>query len=81
MERSKRKEMECQLRRSEILHQAERILVDKGFYKTTMAETADASGFAIDKIERRQDPIFILWKTMPLFAICLLAARVGRIIS
>ncbi|MCX5853770.1 MAG: TetR/AcrR family transcriptional regulator [Deltaproteobacteria bacterium] len=47
MERSKRKEMEFQLRRNEILHQAERIFSAKGFYNTTMAEIADASGFAI----------------------------------
>lgn len=47
MERSKRKEMEFQLRRNEILHQAERIFAAKGFYNTTMAEIAAASGFAI----------------------------------
>lgn len=47
MEKSKRKEMELQLRRGEILSQAERIFSAKGFYNTTMAEIADASGFAI----------------------------------
>jgi AcrR family transcriptional regulator len=47
MEKSKRKEMELQLRRGEILNQAERIFSAKGFYNTTMAEIADASGFAI----------------------------------
>lgn len=47
MEKSKRKEMELQRRRGEILSQAERIFSAKGFYNTTMAEIADASGFAI----------------------------------
>lgn len=47
MERSKRKEMEFQQRRNEILHQAERIFAAKGFYNTTMAEISDASGFVI----------------------------------
>jgi len=47
MEKSKRKEMELQLRRGEIVSQAERIFSAKGFYNTTMAEIADASGFAI----------------------------------
>lgn len=47
MEKIKRKEMEFQLRRSEILNQAEKIFASKGFYDATMAEIANASGFAI----------------------------------
>ena len=47
MEKTKRKEMEFQLRRSEILTTAEKIFASKGFYTTTMAEISDASGFAI----------------------------------
>ena len=47
MEKTKRKEMEFQLRRSEILKQSERIFAAKGFHNSTMAEIADASGFAI----------------------------------
>ncbi|MEN6319859.1 MAG: TetR/AcrR family transcriptional regulator [Syntrophaceae bacterium] len=50
MEKSKRKEMELQLRRGEILSQAEKIFSAKGFYNTTMAEIADASGFAIGSL-------------------------------
>ncbi|MGZ6275800.1 MAG: TetR/AcrR family transcriptional regulator [Syntrophales bacterium] len=46
MEKSKRKEMEFQLRRTEILSQAERIFAARGFHNTTMAEIANASGFA-----------------------------------
>jgi len=47
MEKTKRKEMEFQLRRSEILNTAEKIFASKGFYDATMAEIANASGFAI----------------------------------
>ena len=46
MEKSKRKEMEFQLRRTEILSQAEKIFAAKGFHNTTMAGIAKASGFA-----------------------------------
>jgi AcrR family transcriptional regulator len=46
MEKSKRKEMEFQLRRAEILSQAEKIFAAKGFHNTTMSEIANASGFA-----------------------------------
>jgi len=46
MEKSKRKEMEFQFRRTEILNQAEKIFAAKGFHNTTMAEIASASGFA-----------------------------------
>jgi len=46
MEKSKRKEMEFQLRRTEILSQAEKIFAAKGFHNATMAEIASASGFA-----------------------------------
>ncbi|MDI6777157.1 MAG: TetR/AcrR family transcriptional regulator [Syntrophales bacterium] len=47
MEKLKRKEREYNLRRAEILKEAEKIFAAKGFYKTTMAEIAEASGFAI----------------------------------
>jgi AcrR family transcriptional regulator len=46
MEKSKRKEMEFQFRRTEILNQAEKIFAAKGFHNTTMAEIGSASGFA-----------------------------------
>jgi AcrR family transcriptional regulator len=46
MEKSKRKEMEFRLRRTEILSQAEKIFAAKGFHNATMAEIASASGFA-----------------------------------
>ncbi|HYA13040.1 MAG TPA: TetR/AcrR family transcriptional regulator [Syntrophales bacterium] len=47
MEKSKRKEMEFQLRRTEILSEAEKIFASKGFHNATMAEIASASGFSI----------------------------------
>jgi AcrR family transcriptional regulator len=47
MEKVKRKEREFNLRRAEILEQAEKIFAAKGFYNTTVAEIAAASGFAI----------------------------------
>jgi AcrR family transcriptional regulator len=47
MEKARRKEREFNLRRAEILDQAERIFSAKGFYNTTVAEIANASGFAI----------------------------------
>jgi AcrR family transcriptional regulator len=47
MEKTKRKEMEFQMRRGEILNAAVKIFASKGFYTSTMAEISDASGFAI----------------------------------
>jgi len=45
-----RKEREFLLRRADILAQAERIFAAKGYSATTMAEIADASGFAIGSL-------------------------------
>ena len=47
MEKAKRKEREFNLRRAEILENAEKIFAAKGFYNTTVAEIAATSGFAI----------------------------------
>ena len=47
MDKTERKEREFNLRRAEILEQAEKIFAAKGFYNTTVAEIAAASGFAI----------------------------------
>lgn len=49
-EKTGRKEREFQLRRSEIMAQAERIFAVKGYYATTMAEIAEAAGFAIGSL-------------------------------
>ncbi len=46
MEKSKRKEKEFRVRRAEILEEAEKIFASKGFHSATMAEIAQASGFA-----------------------------------
>jgi AcrR family transcriptional regulator len=50
MEKAKRKERECNLRRAEILEQAVKIFAAKGFHNTTVAEIAHASGFAVGSI-------------------------------
>jgi AcrR family transcriptional regulator len=50
MEKVKRKEREFNLRRAEILETAEKIFAEKGFYNTTVAEIASASGFAVGTI-------------------------------
>jgi AcrR family transcriptional regulator len=47
MLKAERKEREFNLRRAEILEQAEKIFAAKGFYNTAVAEIADASGFAV----------------------------------
>ncbi len=47
MEKAKRKELEFQARRAVILKEAERAFAQKGFYNTSVAEIANASGFAI----------------------------------
>ncbi|MEI7672772.1 MAG: TetR/AcrR family transcriptional regulator [Deltaproteobacteria bacterium] len=47
MDKAERKEREFNLRRAEILEQAEKIFAAKGFHNTTVAEIAGSSGFAI----------------------------------
>jgi AcrR family transcriptional regulator len=47
MVKAERKEREFNLRRAEILEQAEKIFAAKGFHNTAVAEIADASGFAV----------------------------------
>jgi len=50
MDKSERKEREFNLRREEILKQAEEVFAAKGFYKATVMEIAEASGFAVGTI-------------------------------
>lgn len=50
MVRAERKEREFNMRRSEILKQAEKIFAMKGFHNVTMAEIAEASGFSIGSL-------------------------------
>jgi AcrR family transcriptional regulator len=47
MLKAERKEREFNLRRAEILEQAEKIFAAKGFHNTAVAEIAEASGFAV----------------------------------
>jgi AcrR family transcriptional regulator len=48
--KSERKEREFNMRRVEILQQAEKVFATKGFHNVTMAEIADASGFSIGSL-------------------------------
>ena len=50
MERLERKEREFNTRRAEILEQAEKIFSSKGYHNVTVAEIANASGFAIGSL-------------------------------
>ncbi|MBI4634156.1 MAG: TetR/AcrR family transcriptional regulator [Deltaproteobacteria bacterium] len=50
MERAERKEKEFHRRRTDILGQAEKVFAAKGFYGTTVAEIAGASGYAVGTI-------------------------------
>jgi TetR/AcrR family transcriptional regulator, fatty acid metabolism regulator protein len=47
VEKGKRKLREFNLRKTAILEQAAKIFAEKGFHKTTVAEIAGASGFAV----------------------------------
>jgi AcrR family transcriptional regulator len=64
MEKSKRKEMEFRLRRTEIICEAEKIFASKGFHNATMAEIANASGFAIGTLYHFFDGKKTLYTTM-----------------
>lgn len=50
MEKARRKEREFHFRRTEILENAGKIFAAKGFHNATVAEIADASGFAVGTI-------------------------------
>ena len=50
MERLERKKREFNLRRAEILKQAEKVFATKGFHNVTVAEIASASGFSIGSL-------------------------------
>ena len=50
MERLERKEREFNMRRAEILKQAEKVFATKGFHNVTVAEIASASGFSIGSL-------------------------------
>ncbi|MDQ5985314.1 MAG: HTH-type transcriptional repressor FabR [Syntrophus sp. SKADARSKE-3] len=50
MEKTQRKEMEFQYRRSVILAEAVKVFAAKGFYNTTVADIAHASGFAVGSL-------------------------------
>ena len=62
--RAERKEREFNLRRAAILEQAEKIFSTKGYHNVTVAEIANASGFAIGSIYQFFDSKEQLYTTM-----------------
>ncbi|MCE8423765.1 MAG: TetR/AcrR family transcriptional regulator, partial [Candidatus Methanoperedens sp.] len=56
--------MEFRLRRTEIICEAEKIFASKGFHNATMAEIANASGFAIGTLYHFFDGKKTLYTTM-----------------
>ena len=64
MEKSERKEREYHQRREEILQQAEEVFAAKGFYKATVMEIAEASGFAVGTIYQYFDSKEELFSSM-----------------
>ena len=50
MARLERKEREFNMRRTEIIKQAEKLFATKGFHNVTVAEIATASGFSIGSL-------------------------------
>ena len=64
MERLERKEREFNMRRAEILKQAEKVFATKGFHNVTVAEIASASGFSIGSLYQFFDGKENLYTTM-----------------
>lgn len=64
MERLERKEREFNTRRAEILEQAEKIFSTKSYHNVTVAEIANASGFAIGSLYQFFDGKEHLYTTM-----------------
>ena len=64
MERLERKEREFNTRRADILEQAEKIFSAKGYHNVTVAEIANASGFAIGSLYQFFDGKEHLYRTM-----------------
>jgi AcrR family transcriptional regulator len=64
MERLERKEREFNTRRADILEQAEKIFSTKGYHNVTVAEIANASGFAIGSLYQFFDGKEHLYTTM-----------------
>lgn len=64
MEKIKRKEMEYLSRRASILEKAEKIFALKGFHNTSVAEIANASGFAVGSLYQFFESKDDLYETM-----------------
>lgn len=78
MERSLRKEREFNMRRAEILEQAEKIFATKGFHNVTMAEIASASGFSTGSLYHFFEGKENLYTTMVIEKLDLMFAEVRK---
>jgi AcrR family transcriptional regulator len=73
-QRSQRKQREYEARREEILQAAERMFSQNGFFKTSMAEIAEASQFAMGTVYR-------FFKSKEEIYISLVEAKVEELLS
>jgi len=76
--RAERKEREFNLRRAAILEQAEKIFSARGYHSVTMAEIANASGFAIGSLYQFFDNKENLYSTMILEKLDLMFAEINQ---
>ena len=79
--RAERKEREFNLRRAAILEQAEKIFSAKGYHSVTMAEIANASGFAIGSLYQFFDSKEHLYTTMICEKLDLMYAEIRQEVS
>lgn len=81
MEKMQRKEREFKWRREAILQKAEAIFASKGYYSATMAEIAEASGFAIGTLYQFFSSKEELYKTVITEKIQLSQSRIGSVLD
>ena len=79
--RAERKEREFNLRRAAILEQAEKIFSTRGYHSVTMAEIANASGFAIGSLYQFFDSKENLYTTMIFEKFDLMYAEIRQEVS
>jgi AcrR family transcriptional regulator len=81
MERLERKEREFNIRRADILEQAAKIFSTKSYHNVTMAEIANASGFAIGSLYQFFNGKEHLYKTMISEKMDLMYAEIRKEVS
>lgn len=78
MERLERKQREFNMRRAEILKQAEKVFATKGFHNVTVAEIASVSGFSIGSLYQFFESKENLYTTMISEKIDLMYAEIRK---